>query len=523
MKETVEGSETLERGRKSPVVRLDAKDNIVVARVPIPAGAVIPSEGITARTDIPLGHKIAARSIRKDEPVYKYGIVIGYASRDVPPGTHMHNDTIRFDGSARQRGGYAFSVDYRAAELLPPEKRRTFRGYVRPDGRVGTRNFVAIPVVSNCAAAVARKIAAYFTPQVLADYPNVDGVAPLITTLGCGMEKGTALAMTYLRRVIAGHIRNPNIAGALVVALGCENNNIDEFFEKEGFQEGPLLHKLVIQETGAARAVERGIELVKQMLAEANRFRREEVSAEHLCIGLQCGGSDSFSSISANPSLGKAMDRLVENGGTACLSETTELFSTEAFLASRARTPEVGEKLLRCMQWWLDYCKGKDTQINGKVTPGNNAGGLTNILEKALGSVKKGGSTGLNAVYDYAEEIKEHGFVIMDAPSYDPVSATAQFAGGCNLCVFTTGRGSCYGSRYFPTIKIASNTPLFQRMPGDMDLNAGTVIDGEQTIGQVGDAILEMILRVASGEKTCSERFGVGDDEYIPWAIGVTG
>lgn len=284
-----------------------------------------------------------------------------------------------------------------------------------------------------------------------------------------------------------------------------------------------MLRKLVIQETGSARAVELGIEMVKEMLAEANRFERQEVSAEHLCIGLQCGGSDSFSCVSANPSLGRAMDCLIENGGTACLSETTELFSTEAFLAGRARTPEVGKKLLRCMQWWLDYCEGRDMQINGRVTPGNNAGGLTNILEKALGSVKKGGSTGLNAVYDYAEEIREHGLVIMDAPSYDPVSATAQFAGGCNLCVFTTGRGSCYGSRYFPTIKIASNTQLFQRMPGDMDINAGTVIDGERTISQVGGEILEEILRVASGGKTCSERFGVGDDEYIPWPIGATG
>ena len=513
----------VKEAEKSPVIRLDARDNIVVARVPVPAGTEIPQEGISALTDIPLGHKIATKSIRRGEPVYKYGAFIGRASRDVPPGTHMHNDTILFDGGAGRNGQISFSSDYLETALLPPERRRTFHGYVRADGRVGTRNFVAIPVVSNCAAAVARKIASHFTPEVLAEYPNVDGVAPLITTLGCGMEKGTALAMTYLRRVIAGHIRNPNMAGALVCALGCENNSIDGFFEAENLQEGPMLRKLVIQETGSARAVELGIEMVKEMLAEANRFERQEVSAEHLCIGLQCGGSDSFSCVSANPSLGRAMDCLIENGGTACLSETTELFSTEAFLASRARTPEVGKKLLRCMQWWLDYCEGRDMQINGRVTPGNNAGGLTNILEKALGSVKKGGSTGLNAVYDYAEEIREHGLVIMDAPSYDPVSATAQFAGGCNLCVFTTGRGSCYGSRYFPTIKIASNTQLFQRMPGDMDINAGTVIDGERTISQVGGEILEEILRVASGGKTCSERFGVGDDEYIPWPIGATG
>lgn len=511
------------QGEKRPVIRLDPRDNTVVARVPIPAGSDIPQEGITALSDIPLGHKLASRSIRKGEPVYKYGAVIGYASRDVLPGTHMHNDTIRFDGSLRQSGNFSFCKDYRPVELLPPEGRRTFRGYIRPNGRVGTRNVIAIPVVSNCAAAAARRIAAYFTPEVLKEYPNVDGVVPLVTALGCGMEKGTALAMTYLRRVIAGHIRNPNIAGALVCALGCENNNVDEFFQAENLREGAMLHKLVIQETGLARAVEVGIQLVQSMLPEANRFCRQEVSAEHLTIGLQCGGSDSFSCISANPSLGKAMDLLVQNGGTACLSETTELFSTEAFLTSRAKSREVGEALLERMRWWLDYCKGKDMQINGRVTPGNNAGGLTNILEKALGSVKKGGSTGLNAVYGYAQEIRERGLVIMDAPSYDPVSATAQFAGGCNLCVFTTGRGSCYGSRYFPTIKIASNTQLFRRMPDDMDLNAGTVVDGEKTIDQMGNEILERILQVASGEATCAERAGVGGDEYVPWSVGATG
>lgn len=508
---------------KSPVIRLDSRDNIVVARVPIPAGTEIPQEGVVTQSDIPLGHKIATCAIKKDEPVRKYDTVIGYATRDVLPGTHMHNETIRFDDSARQNGRFDYCADYEPVELLPPEKRRTFLGYVREDGAVGTRNYIAVPVVSNCAATVARKIAAYFTPEVLKAYPNVDGVVPLITTLGCGMEKGTALAMTYLRRVIAGHIRNPNIAGAVVCAVGCENNNIDEFFEKEHLKEGAMLRKLVVQETGAARAVELGVQMVLEMLPEANKCVRQEVSAEHLCIGLQCGGSDSFSSASANPSLGKAMDILVKNGGTACLSETTELFSTEAVLVRRAKSKEVGEKLLQCMQWWLDYCKGKDMQINGKVTPGNNAGGLTNILEKALGSVKKGGSTALNAVYGYAEKIQEHGFVIMDAPSYDPVSATAQFAGGCNLCVFTTGRGSCYGSRYFPTIKIASNTQLFNRMPGDMDVNAGEVIDGGKTLEQMGEEILEMILRVASGEQTCSERFGMGDDEYVPWAIGATG
>lgn len=471
-----------EATEKSPVIRLDAHDNVVVARVPIAKGTVLHPENIVVQSDIPLGHKLATCAIAKDEPVRKYNTIIGYATRDVVPGTHMHNDTIRFD---RVEHPTDFCEDYHPVELLAPEQRRTFRGYVRPDGRVGTRNYIAIPVVSNCAATVARRIAAHFTPEALSAYPNM--------------------------------------AGVLVCALGCENNNIDAFFEAEGFVEGPMLHKLTIQDMGAPEAVRRGIAIVEQMLPLANACTRSEVSVEHLNIGLQCGGSDAFSCASANPALGKAMDILVRNGGTACLSETTELFSAEGVLIRRAKSRETGERLLAALQWWLDYCKGKDMQINGKVTPGNNAGGLTNILEKAMGSVKKGGSTPLNAVYGYAEQITEHGLVIMDAPSYDPVSATAQFAGGCNLCIFTTGRGSCYGSRYFPTIKVASNSQLFTRMPEDMDINAGTIIDGERTLAQVGEEIFERMIAVASGEKTASERFGMGDEEYIPWAIGATG
>lgn len=375
-----------EATEKSPVIRLDAHDNVVVARVPIAKGTVLHPENIVVQSDIPLGHKLATCAIAKDEPVRKYNTIIGYATRDVVPGTHMHNDTIRFD---RVEHPTDFCEDYHPVELLAPEQRRTFRGYVRPDGRVGTRNYIAIPVVSNCAATVARRIAAHFTPEALSAYPNVDGVVPLITTLGCGMEKGTALAMTYLRRVIAGHIRNPNMAGVLVCALGCENNNIDAFFEAEDFVEGPMLHKLTIQDMGAPEAVRRGIAIVEQMLPLANACTRSEVSVEHLNIGLQCGGSDAFSCASANPALGKAMDILVRNGGTACLSETTELFSAEGVLIRRAKSRETGERLLAALQWWLDYCKGKDMQINGKVTPGNNAGGLTNILEKQWAALKR--------------------------------------------------------------------------------------------------------------------------------------
>jgi len=502
-----------------PVLRLDPTDNVVIAIRPVSAGTVIGGEGITVKTDIPPGHKISVCAIKKGAPILKCATVIGYAARDVEPGSHMHNETISFDNVARE---YAFCQDYRPVELVPAERRRTFMGYVRPDGQVGTRNCVAVIICSNCAATVARKIAAHFTPEVLSAYPNVDAVVPLITASGCGLEK-TGDPMTFLRRVLGGHIKNPNIAGAVVCALGCESNNIDAFFEEAGLVPGPLLGRLVIQEEGGARkSVERGVELVEAMLPAVNRNRRQPVPVSWLKVGLECGGSDSFSGITANPALGKAMDLLIREGGTAVLTEPTELLGVEGALVRRAKSPAVAQKLIDVMNWWLEYCKGRDAQIYGKVTPGNNAGGITNILEKALGSAKKGGSSPLNDVIGYAEPIRESGLVIMNSPSYDPVSAAAMFAGGCNLCAFTTGRGSCYGNRHFPTLKIASNTALYQRQEEDMDLNAGTVIDGEKTLEQLGEEIFEALIAVASGRPTKSELFGMGGDEFVVWWLGIT-
>lgn len=505
--------------KKSPVIRLDSADNIVVARQPVPAGTYIPDEDFTVQSDIPIGHKIASRAIRQNEPILKYNTVIGYAARDVEAGTHMHNETIYFDSVSKQ---YEFCRDYHPVNILPPEQCRTFQGYVRLDGQVGTRNFIAVAVCSNCAATVARKIANYFTPEKLKDYPNVDAIVPLITSSGCGLEK-TGTPMSYLRRILGGHIKNPNIAGAVVCALGCESNNIDAFFEEAELTPGPLLGRLVIQEVGGSRkAMEQGIAMVEAMLPIANQCQRQPVPISHLKIGMECGGSDSFSGSSANPALGKAMDLLIEQGGTAVLTEITELFGIEGAFVRRAKSPKVAQKLIDLMNWWLDYCKGRDAQINGKVTPGNNAGGLTNILEKALGGAKKGGSTPLNGVFDYGEKITEQGFVIMNAPAYDPMAAAALFAGGCNLCVFTTGRGSCFGAQHFPTLKISSNTPLFQRQEDDMDMNAGVVIDGEKTLEEMGEDIFEAIIEVASGKPTKSELFGMGNDEFVVWWLGIT-
>ncbi len=502
----------------SPVIRLDAADNVVVARMEIAAGTAIPDESIQALADVPMGHKLAARDLKAGEPILKYNTVIGFAAEDLPAGSYLHSHNIRFDEVEKD---YALGQHYVPTAILPPAERATFMGYQRDNGSVGTRNMIGIFITVNCSATVAKKISAYFDEERMAAYPNVQGVVAFVHEQGCGMEM-TGEPMDLLRRTLSGYIRHPNIAGALVVSLGCERNNLARFFEEQGLATGKTLKAITMQEVGGTQAaVKAGIEAVKGLLEQANQFTRTPCSAEHLMIGLQCGGSDGFSGLSANPGLGKAVDILVRHGGTAILSETPEIFGVEQTLTARARTPEVGQKLVDRMNWWLKYNEGKDTQINGRVSPGNNAGGLANILEKSLGGAKKGGSSGLMEVYKYAEPVTQNGFVFMDTPGYDPVSATGQIAGGANLICFTTGRGSCFGSYPSPTIKLASNTAMFQRMRDDMDINCGEVIDGTKSLDQIGEDIFQLILRIASGEASKSEAMGVGEEEFCPWPIGV--
>ena len=501
-----------------PLIRLHPADNVAVARTALTAGTPLPACG-AAGTDIPLGHKIALREIAPGEPVRKNNTVIGRAGERILPGTHVHTHNLRFDSV---KGEALLWDGCPPAALLPEERRRTFQGFLRPDGQAGTRNCIAVAVCSNCAATVARKIAAHFTEDVLRAYPMVDAVVPLIHHSGCGLEKsGTPL--TLLRRLLAGCLRNPNFAGAVVCALGCETNQIDAFFQETGLVSGPMLKRLVIQEEGGSRkAVLRGIQMVEEMLPAAGRAERQTLPLRCLKLGLECGGSDAFSGLSANPALGRAVDHLVEHGGTAVFTESTELLGMESALVRRAKSPEVAARMTGLMDWWVAYSRGRDSQICGRVAPGNNAGGLSNVLEKALGSAQKAGSTPLNAVVDYAEAVTESGVVFMNAPSFDPLSAAALFAGGCNLCAFTTGRGSCFGSRYLPTLKIGSNTPLYLRQEDDIDLNAGTVVDGTQSLEEVGRDIFEALIQTASGSRTKSELFGMGDDEFVVWARGIT-
>jgi altronate hydrolase len=502
-----------------PVVRLNGSDNVVVARLPIAEGTPLQGYNIVTRNKVPAGYKVALRDIAKGEPVLKYNTVIGFASEDIAAGTMVHNHNIAFQEFDRD---YAYCRDYKPMALLPESERATFQGYMRADGRAGTRNFIAIVSTVNCSATVVHEIAAYFTKERLAEFPNVDGVAAFSHAMGCGMEM-TGEPMDLLNRTLAGYIRHPNVASALVVGLGCERCQVGGLFSHQKLTEGPQLRTMVMQEAGGTRkSIEQGIAIVKEMLVEANKCTRETVSASHITVGLQCGGSDAFSSITANPALGNAVDILSRHGGTGILSETPEIYGVEHTLTARAASREIGEKLIERIRWWKDvYSPGRDVQINGVVSPGNQVGGLANILEKSLGSSMKGGTGPLMEVYKYAEPVTAKGFVFMDSPGFDPVSATGQIAGGANLVAFTTGRGSCFGAKPTPSIKLATNTPMYIHMEEDMDINCGDIIEGTATMEEVGQRIFDYFLHIASGGRTKSEQLDLGRHEFVPWQIGI--
>ncbi|MFA5916457.1 MAG: altronate dehydratase family protein [Sterolibacterium sp.] len=505
----------------APAIRLHPNDNVLVARQDLAQGTALAEENLTCLNRIPAGHKVAARAMRKGEPVLKYNTVIGFATADIAPGTLLHRLNMGFREFDRD---YAYARDYKPVDMVSEAERASFMGIVREDGRVATRNYIGIVSTVNCSATVSHRIAEWFTPERLAEFPNIDGVAAFTHSSGCGMEL-SGEPMDLLRRTTAGYIRHANFAAVLVVGLGCERNQIDKLFEAEKLASGTKLRTFAMQDTGGTRkTIEAGIAAVKELLPEANRVVRVPVPASHITVGLQCGGSDSFSSITANPALGAAMDILVRHGGTAVLSETPEIYGVEHTLTRRAVTREVGEKLIERIRWWKDvYALGRDVQINGVVSPGNQMGGLANILEKSLGSAMKGGTGPLMEVYKYAEAVKQKGFVFMDTPGFDPVSATGQIAGGANIVCFTTGRGSAFGSKPAPSIKLATNTPMYSRLEEDMDINCGQILDGTASMDEMGEQIFRLILRTASGEKTKSELFGLGDHEFVPWQIGITG
>ncbi|HBK07597.1 MAG TPA: galactonate dehydratase [Acetobacteraceae bacterium] len=502
-----------------PVIRLHPEDSVVIARATLLPGAPV-GDNVLATQRIPAGHKVAVRAIADGEPIRRYGQIIGFASAAIAPGQHVHVHNCEMGDFAKD---YAYGVDAKPTEFFEPAA--TFQGIRRPDGKVATRNYIGILTSVNCSAHVAGVVADMFkrNPMTgadpLSDYPNVDGVVALTHKTGCGMTQDEPLRV--LRRTLAGYARHPNFSHVIVLGLGCEVNQIGGLMEEQRL--AGRLKALDIQTVGGSRkTVAAGVEFVKDVLAEANKVTRVAVPASELTVALQCGGSDGYSGVSANPALGAASDLLVRHGGTVILSETPETYGAEHLLTRRAISKEVGEKLVDLMRWWEDYTRQQGAEMNANPSPGNKAGGLTTILEKSLGAMAKAGHTNLVDVVRYAEEVKARGFVFMDTPGYDPVAATGQVAGGANLVCFTTGRGSVFGCKPAPSIKLATNTPMFKHIEDDMDVNCGTVLDGEETVQQAGQRIFELILRVASGERTKSEQFDVGAAEFAPWVLGAT-
>ncbi len=500
---------------------------MVIATSNIPKGKTISvgGEEITTTEPIQLGHKISTSTIAKGEPILKFGQIIGFATETISPGSwiHVHN----CDASLFER-------DHAIAQHIPETPKAvtqdTFQGYRRSDGRVGTRNYVAIISTVNCSASTSKMIADRFPKEILDQYPNIDGLLPLTHKTGCGMKYDSPDHHS-LNRVLAGYARHPNVGAYVLVGLGCEVSQIPFLIDSqklvkiEGIDDSGTHNQsappmISIQETGGIKkTVDAGIEALKDILPQANDVQRETVPASELVLGLQCGGSDGNSGVTANPALGLASDFIIAQGGAAVLGETTEIYGAEHLLTRRAINQEVGEKLLERLRWWEWYASIFKAEINNNPSPGNKEGGLTTIYEKSLGAIAKGGSTALTAVYEYAEKIEAKGLSVMDTPGYDPASLTGIIAGGANLCVFTTGRGSVFGAKPVPCIKVATNNPLYERMKDDMDINAGKILDGV-SVEEVGREIYERILQIASGEPTLSEAQGVGEEEFCPWTVG---
>ena len=507
------------------VIRIHPADDVVIARQQLVGGTLLASEGVTVVGLIPPGHKVAVRAIEQGAPVRRYNQIIGTAKKPIAPGQHVHTHNLEFASFARD---YAASTGAQPTQFV--DEPAMFQGIRRADGRIATRNYIGILTSVNCSATVARAIADHFRrdvhPEALANYPNVDGVIALTHGGGCATDSAGE-PLQVLRRTLGGYARHPNFASILVVGLGCETNQISGLMEQEGLggssntPTSTQFHAFNIQETGGTRkTVAHGIELVQWLLEEANNVQREPVSAAHLTVGLQCGGSDGYSGISANPALGAAVDRLVRHGGTAILSETPEIYGGEHLLTRRAVSPAIADKLIARIKWWENYTERNDAEMDNNPSAGNKAGGLTTILEKSLGAIAKSGTTNLTDVFEYAQPVTTKGLVFMDTPGYDPVSATGQVAGGANLICFTTGRGSAYGCAPSPSLKLSTNTALWIKQEDDIDINCGEVIDGSASIDEMGERIFRMMLRTASGEFTKSEVHGYGQNEFVPWALG---
>jgi len=514
-----------ERNFEETAILLHQADNVAVLKKPLTAGDALLKDSVRlpVKERIGPGHKIAVTTIPDAAPVRKYGQIIGFAQGAIAPGAHVHTHNLAMKDFGRD---YQFCAEAKAVDYYAPERMRFFQGYARLGGKVGTRNYVAVISSVNCSASVSHYVRDRFrTDDFRRQFPNVDGVIAFTHKAGCGMDPGEP--QKILQRVLAGIAKHPNISGYVMIGLGCEVNQLDAF--RKAFRLTKRLPDecepvfMNIQTTGGVRkTVDAGVSAVEKLVRIANELKRSRQPASKLILAENCGGSDGYSGITANPALGVASDELVRYGGASVLAETPEIYGAEHLLTRRAATRAIGEKLIARIRWWEEHVRQHKSSIDNNPSYGNKEGGLTNIYEKSLGAVAKGGQSPLCAVYEYAEPITTAGFAFMDTPGYDPVSMTGLIAGGCNIGVFTTGRGSVYGCKPAPCIKVATNTALYRWMEEDMDINAGTIIDGTESVEQVGTRIFEKVLAVASGEKTKSELAGIGDEEFAPWQLGPT-
>ncbi|HEX3830366.1 MAG TPA: altronate dehydratase family protein [Solirubrobacteraceae bacterium] len=521
------------------VLALHPDDSVALARRGLQPGDEVAAGGervVLATAPVPRGHKVALVDLSEGSAVRKYGQTIGIASRPIAAGDHVHEHNLV--SAARAGGATATAGDAPAAPAAPPAPAApspaagsaaanppgavpTFDGIVRPDGRVGTRNYVAVLSTVNCSATVVRRIVSAFSaPGALDEHPGVDGVIAITHGTGCGLS-ADGEGLKLLRRTLAGYARHPNVGGVVVVGLGCEVNQIAGLVDRFDLPDSTPVRHMTIQHLGGSVATVRaGVEEVSEMLRVAGTVQRRAVPASALMLGLNCGGSDAWSGVSANPVLGIAVDRLVACGGTAVLAETPEIHGAEHLLTSRAASPAIAQQLLDRVAWWERYAAAEGGNLNNNPSPGNRAGGVTTIEEKSLGAVAKGGSSPLRAVVGYAEPVTEQGLVFMDTPGYDPVSVTGIVAGGANVVCFTTGRGSVFGCKPAPSLKLATTEELYRRMPDDMDVNCGPVLDGRASVSELGEALFDEILAVASGQRTKSEELDFGDQEFTPWQLG---
>lgn len=497
------------------ILMLHDSDNIAVALRQIEPGTLLGWADLGAADKIPSGHKVALTAITAGQQITKYGQIIGVATKDIPAGAHVHVHNVAMASFERSEN---FGSKARKTEILPLAERATFDGYRRASGGVGTRNYVGIVTSVNCSASAAKLLTREAERSGLLDaYPGVDGIVPIVHGAGCCIGTDDD-AFRKLQRAIWGYATHPNFASVLMLGLGCEANQIPLMLEAYGRPQDESFQYYTLQSAGGTRkSIEKGLVWLESALHQAAQAEREPIDASHLSVALQCGGSDGYSGITANPALGHAVDHLVRQGGTAALAETPEIYGAENLLTDRAASPDVGRKLVDLLEWWEDYAAKHGSEMNNNPTPGNKMGGLTTILEKSLGAVAKAGSSNLNGVYQYGETITDKGLVFVDSPGYDPVSLTGEVASGCNMICFTTGRGSCYGNKPVPSIKIASNSTMYHHMLDDMDINCGTIAEGSESVAEAGDRIFQTILETASGKLTKSEALDIGDAEFAPW------